>query len=334
MSTELIEVTKAVAEFDRVAAGIGALRQKYAGVLYDVSTTAGMKEATAARLAIREPRFEVERIRKAAKAPILALGKRLDTEAARITTELLRLEEPIDQIIKAEEDRKERERLAKIAAEKKRVADIQERIGDIKGALVSAVNRASADIQEFITETEAFVIDDSFAEFRDDAQQAKDDCIRKLREMHEHAVAMEVERERLRKERAELAQQRAEEEKHRAAERARLAEEERVARIAREAEQAKQAELLRQQRAEQEKTARVERERLAAERAELNRQQEELRKAQGPKPTPAVPTRRGRDVKVPTATEMVAVLATHYRARPDTIIDWLKSIDWTTTEAA
>lgn len=53
--------------------------------------------------AAREPRYEVERIRKAAKAPILAIGKRLDADAARITAELEKIEAPIDAQIKAEE---------------------------------------------------------------------------------------------------------------------------------------------------------------------------------------------------------------------------------------
>lgn len=120
MSTELTEVTKAVAEFDRVALGLASLREKYGSVVYDVATTAGMTDAKAARLAIREPRYEIERIRKAAKAPILALGKKLDSEAAQITGELEKLEAPIDGAIKAEEERKERE---KNAAEQQRLAE-------------------------------------------------------------------------------------------------------------------------------------------------------------------------------------------------------------------
>ena len=112
MSTELTEVTKAVAEFDRVGAGLAELRKQYGNVVYDVTTTAGMNDAKVARAAIREPRYEIERIRKAAKAPILALGKKLDTEAARITSELEKLERPIDGAIKAEEDRKEAEKQA------------------------------------------------------------------------------------------------------------------------------------------------------------------------------------------------------------------------------
>jgi hypothetical protein len=31
---------------------------------------------------------------------------------------------------------------------------------------------------------------------------------------------------------------------------------------------------------------------------------------------------------------MIDVLAKHYRARPDTIIEWLRAIDWKQAEAA
>ena len=48
MSTELTEVTNAVAEFDRVSAGIAALRKKYSGIVYEVTTAPGMADAKAA----------------------------------------------------------------------------------------------------------------------------------------------------------------------------------------------------------------------------------------------------------------------------------------------
>ncbi len=78
MSTELTTVTQAVAEFDRVAAGIATLRSQYEGVVYDVTNHEGMKSAKEALRAIAAPRVEIEKIRKAAKAPILELGRKLD----------------------------------------------------------------------------------------------------------------------------------------------------------------------------------------------------------------------------------------------------------------
>ena len=117
LQSSIDEVSTAVVQFDKVQAGLSDLSSKYNGVLYPVTTAEGMQDAKAARLAVREPRYEVERIRKAAKAPVLALGRQLDAKAKEITDALLAIETPIDNLIKLEEGRKERERQEKIDAE-------------------------------------------------------------------------------------------------------------------------------------------------------------------------------------------------------------------------
>lgn len=344
MSVELSEVSKAVAEFDRVGAGLVVLRQQYAAVVYDVTTPKGMADARAARAAIREPRYEIERIRKAAKAPILALGKQLDKEAERITQELLKLEEPVDSAIKNEEDRKEQERQAKIAAEQKRVADIQGRVVELGGAVQMARrhNLTAAQLGEHIADLEKIPVDDSFAEFRTAAETTKAETLATLREMQAAAAEREAEAVRLKAEREELARLRAEDQTRQAAERARIAEEEKAAKAIRDAEAARQAEALRKQREVQDaENARVrseqeaEAKRLADGRAELAAAQEALRRAQEPKPEPASPvTRHAQPLPVPSAADLVSVLQKYYRASPDTIIEWLRAIDWKQAEAA
>lgn len=345
MSTELSEVSKAVAEFDRVGAGLAALREQYGNVVYDVTTTAGMTDAKAARLAIREPRYEIERIRKAAKAPILALGKKLDTEAARITSELEKLERPIDSAIKAEEDRKEAEKQAKIEAEQRRVANLQERVAYLRGNQTLSASSGSELIAGHIEDLEGESVE-GLEEFEQQGIDAKTAGLARLRALHAAALAHEAEQARIKAEREELEKLRAEQKKRDDAERTRIAEEERVAKVARDAETSRQNEELRKQREAQEaEAARVRQEqaaeakRLADERAEIERQQAALRKAQEPPPAPpplppAPVSRRGVAVPVPKAAEMIDVLAKHYRARPDTIIEWLRAIDWKQAEAA
>ena len=118
---EIEQVQGVLTEFSRVEAGLAALRAKHGNTVYEVSTTAGMEAAKAARAEIREPRFAVEKVRKAAKAPLLAIGRRIDAEAVRITEAILAIETPIDDQIKAEEARKVAEREAKKAAEVERL---------------------------------------------------------------------------------------------------------------------------------------------------------------------------------------------------------------------
>jgi colicin import membrane protein len=335
VSTELTEVSNAVTEFDRVGAGLAELRKQYGGVVYDVTTTAGMNDARAARAAIREPRYEIERIRKAAKAPILALGKKLDAEAARITSELEKLEQPIDDAIKVEEDRKEREKERRIQAELARVEALQERVAELRGCPNLTASSGSELIAGHIGDLERLLVDESLQEYQQAGADAKAAGLARLRELHAAALTHEAEQARIKAEREELAQLHAEQKKR-----------DDEAKALRDAEISKQNEELHKQREEQEaEAARVraeqaaEAKRLADERVEIARQQEEIRKAQEPPPAPPPPppapvSRRGVAVPVPKADEIIDVLSKHYRARSDTIIEWLRAIDWKQAEAA
>jgi hypothetical protein len=341
MSTELESVSKALTDINAVSTGIADLTSQYGGVVYEVTTTVGMDEAKAARLAVRTPRYEVERIRKAAKAPLLALGKKLDAEAARIETELLKIEGPIDQQIKVEEARKETERQAKIDAELKRVADLQERVSRAsrQSDAVASSDGRNLSLSTSPISKRSWLTPPS----RNSKQQAMDakevGGLRASEALHAGAVAHEAEQARIKEEREELARLR-EAQAQRDAE----------AKAARDAEAAKQAAQLKKEREEHEAVAKALRQRiadeneaaqklrdaeeakLAAARAEVAHQQEELRKAQEP-PKPAV-TRRGVAVKPPSAAELIDVLAKHYKAHPDTIIDWLQQAGFAQVKAA
>lgn len=102
-----MKATTMIQEYGATEAVIETLREKYAGKVYDVSTKDGMEWATVARNEIRRWRTGLERTRVAIKAPALELCKNIDSEAKRITAELLSLETPIDAQIKAEEKKAE-----------------------------------------------------------------------------------------------------------------------------------------------------------------------------------------------------------------------------------
>lgn len=211
-NTEIELISTALVNFDRVSAGLALLTKNYQGVLYEVDTTMGMAHAKAARKAIRDPRYEVERVRKGAKAPLLALGKRLDAEATRITNALLTLENPIVEQIEAEEARKEAEKQAATDAEVARIAKIQARIDEIRGLVLELVGFPPDLISESIDETAAILIDDSFAEFKQIASDAREATLSKLLKMRDAAIAQEAEADRVKAERAELKRLRAENE--------------------------------------------------------------------------------------------------------------------------
>lgn len=281
--TDLAKVETALAEFEKIEAGLAALNQKYTGVVFDVKTTAGMKDAIAARAEIREPRYATEHARKAGKAPVIAIGKNIEEKAAWITAELLKIEDPIDAQIKAEETRKEAEKAARELAERERRERILARIQEIKDAGDKFTVRAgSAVLALHLEEARATEIDDTFAEFKPDAEAAKVRAVAKLTDLHSSALELEEAQRAARAQAEELARLKAEEDARQKEAVAREAEairkqaaEEKAARekIAAE-EQAANERIAAQQRAADEAMARAaaaERERLAAQEAEAKR---------------------------------------------------------------
>jgi len=345
MSTELQLVQTAIAEFDKVGAGLTELKKQYGGVVYPVTTTKGMGEALSARAAIRAPRYQIEKLRKEAKAPILELGRKLDSEAKRIEAELLAIEGPIDEQIKNEEARKEAEKQAKIDAENKRIGKIQTAIDEIRALPLEASGKTASHAQGVLNRAREIEITEAeYQEFFDTAREALFIAITACQGVVSERVAFEAEQERIRKERAELEQLRAANAARDAQERLRLAEEAKKQREAQQAEAdrlaAENAKAEAALQAQRDELARKEREaaaarlaedlrvqalqdaeaaRLAAERAELERQQEEFRKSQEkPKPVPKA--------ERPTDADIIAVLADHYAVTPDTVIGWLSDL--------
>ena len=325
-----------IQEYSQTEAALSVLREKYTDAIYDVDTTDGMKAAKEARADVRGYRTGLEKMRKEIKAPALERSRLIDTEAKRITGELVLLEEPIDQQIKEFEARKETERQAKIEAEVKRVEDIQERITKIRGAVEAVIhlNYPSAKLTELIDDIDAIDIDDSFDEFLDQAQDAKTATLARLREIHAATVERETEQTRLSAERAELEELRTANEKREAQAQARRKRAEAKAREKREAEEQKQREELEAQRKEQaaaQKKIDDENASLDEKRADLEREQREEadRKAAEEK---AEQDRKdaaqaaAKKAKYPGSDEIIRVLAKHFGVPTNTVRGWLTKL--------
>lgn len=256
IAQDIGRVQNALSEFDRVAAGLAAIEARYPkDAVYEVGTSKGLKDATEHRAAWRDPRITVEKARKMAKAPLLALGKSIDARAAWITAKLLEGEEPIDQLIKAEEARREQEKQARINAEAGRILGIQEALAEIGQDVLIASSKASSDIQALLDKMTSEQPDPLvFQEMIDQARTAWTAGITKLETALKAKLWDEAEQRRVAAEQAAEAERREQEAVRMEAQRL---ENERIA-----AEQRAQAE------------------RLAAERAEFERQKAELSAAQ------------------------------------------------------
>lgn len=274
-------MTNAVAEYRPIEAGLADLRSRYAGVAWDLKSVAGNDAARKARREIVTVRTTLEECRKVIKAPLLARAKLIDDEAKRITGELLAIERPIDEQIKADEARREAERQAKAEAERRRVAAIRAQIDGIAAKATGALRlRKSGAAAGVLAELLAVEVDEvALAEYADEARKVLADAIEAVRAHVAGLKEQEAEAARIAAERAELERQKAEAAERERAERERLAaeraEQDRIARETRAAEEAR----LRAIREQQEAEARAERERLEAAQAEVERQRQEQERA-------------------------------------------------------
>lgn len=263
----------AIAEYTETAAALAELRQRHQGVVYDVTVPKQMKLAKEARAEIRGYRTGLEKRRVEIKAPALERCRLIDSEAKRITAELVALEEPLDVQIKAEESRAETERLEKLEAERLRVEGIARAIEEIRNVPGTLIGKPAVIIEGQLAKLRGQVLDPEFyAERFREAEDALAATIARVEQQLQAQREQEAEQKRIAAEREELERIRAENERlQREADERRRADEERAA----------------AERAEAERVAQVERDRLAAEerareeaeRAERQRQEDEVRAA-------------------------------------------------------
>lgn len=213
-TTESSSTGTQIAEYSQTEQALAELRNKYAATVFDVRTSKGMREAREARAEIKGYRVALEKKRVEIKAPALERCRAIDTEAKRITGELLKLEDPIDETIKAEEARKEEERLAALAAEQRRVAAIVEKIDAIRALPGTLVGKPSVVIKGQLAKLrEQDLTTDDFAEQLPTAEEARDAAVARIEQQLPAQLDHEAEQKRIEEERAELTRMREENER-------------------------------------------------------------------------------------------------------------------------
>jgi hypothetical protein len=281
--------------FEPFAKRLADAKTLAAAAKFDVTTTAGMAVAVKYRATFREIRVASEKARKERKAPILEIGKLLDSRQKEIEAEIEPFESRFDAAIKAEEKRKDDEKIARALAESTRIAAISERISFLRDYVSSSFGLSAAKIAAMIETLEAEEITlKAYAERSGEAGMTKIASLEKMRDMHATQVADEeaaaeaarqaeadrIERERVaeanRIEAKRLADLAAELERQAQAAREKQAEADRIAREQREAAEREQqaaneraAAAMRQQQAEHDA-------RMAEQRAQLEREQAAL----------------------------------------------------------
>lgn len=206
---------KPLVSYSRTEAALADLRSRFAGAVFDLTTMAGDKAARAARLELVTLRTTLEKRRKDFKAPALEFGKLIDSEAARITAQIVALETPIDAAIKADEARREaiRAEAARIAAEKaaeearieaERKQRLDDGVATLAGYVTKAHGKSAADLAKGLAFVQKIVIDPAhWAEYTERAQDTLAATLLTLGEMLAAQQAREAETERLEAQRVE-----------------------------------------------------------------------------------------------------------------------------------
>lgn len=301
-----------------------------------ITSPDGYTQVHSGRMALKNQRIAIEKAGKAARDDATKFSKAVLAEEAR----LIAIIEPEEKRLQAVQDGHdaavEALKQDRINAELRRVAAIDARIEIIRGWPTQYTGKPSALVEQQVKAANDYVINEFFEEKADTARTVLEASRAALVGILAERKAHEAEQERVKAEREELAKLRAQQAERDAAERARIAEEERVAKVARDAEAARQAAELKAQRDKQTEEATAERARfaaeeaaakvtrdaearkLAAERAELERQQEEFRKSQEPI---VLETAR------PTDKEIIGAIASHWSVDEATAIEWILSLD-------
>ncbi len=183
------QTTTTLAEYSAIEAGLVALKDRYADKVYEVTTTAGMKDAKLARAELRSSRGDLEKIRKELKGPHIERGRQIDGDANRIKAAIMDIEAPIGVLIKTEDGRKAEIKAEKDRIERNRIEEIQDEINGLRFNL--SEYHPVEDIQAFIDGLPVVGDDHKFDEFVDMAKSVITDSLRRA----ETALGQAEERE-------------------------------------------------------------------------------------------------------------------------------------------
>lgn len=261
VTTALAEITKTNTTFTELASTGRELAERYKNVVADVHTTKGYEQIAAIRTELREKvRYPMQKLKKDGSKMLGDIRLQFNERATALIEEAEAHERPFQELLDAEDARKAAEKREREEAEQRRKQMHVESIGAITNMATDAAGMDIPALESQLEAARGILVDDSYEEFQGQAQQAKDEAVRKIEAM--------------------LVAARLDEEDRRIAEEARQRQ---AAYAAEQAERAKQAEA--QAAAEREKAAAAEREaaelraKVAAMEAEQERQREERERA-------------------------------------------------------
>lgn len=347
------EAVTDIAEYRPHEEQIVRLETTYAKLVVDCSTSEGLANAKEVRVDIRDVRYALANTTKTALVPYQQKVKEAQARVNQVKefgealkARVLVLEEPIDEAIKAEEKRVADAKAEKERVEAERVEAIRAKITRFSSVAAAYASRSAADVAGILKGVkESVILPEEYGEFEAEGTIARDNAIEQLEALLKAAIDREEAAAKLLAQQKELDELR---EKQRIADaeaeelRKQRAEEDRL-------RLKKQQDELDQQRRDMEAQQRQQRERDA----QYQRDQEELARlrAQAAAPAPAVTVVAApviadpaqtiaaavdpapaadafADSNIPSASEVVEVVAMAFCVTNDQASAWLRAMSF------
>jgi hypothetical protein len=174
-----------IAEFSAADAALADLRERFKE-LPDANTTDGYALIKAGLKEVSGYRTKLESRRKEVKAPILEKGRVLDSEAKRITNELLKIETPLKDAKKAADDKEEIEK-------QKRIKKLQAKVDELLSWVTAMQGKTADEIGQAIQIVTDIDPTRDFYDLTNQAIEARDSVLNQLNDML--ATRLEFERQ-------------------------------------------------------------------------------------------------------------------------------------------
>lgn len=353
-----------IAEYRPHEEQIVRLETTYAKLVVDCSTSEGLANAKEVRVDIRDVRYALANTTKTALVPYQQKVKDAQARVNQVKefgealkARVLVLEEPIDEAIKAEEKRVADAKAEKERLEQERIEAIRAKINRFSSVAAAYASRSAADVASVLQSVkDSVILPEEYGEFEAEATISRDNAIEQLEALHKAAIdreeaaakllAQQKELDELREkqriadaEAEELRRQRAEEDRQRLKKQQNELDQQR-----RDMEEQQ-----RQHREQQEEQQRQQRERDA----QYQRDQEELARlrAQAAAPAPAATVVAApviadpaqtvvaevdpapaadafADSNIPSASEVVEVVAMAFCVTNDEASAWLRAMSF------
>lgn len=193
--------------YNQTAKDLATLEAELKGLVINVETPAGMKEAKKILSRLVKCRTTLESVRKEANQDLIKAKAANDDEAKRINKRVIALEEPVRAQVEKKEAEEAAAQAAKDEADRARLLRLTTAIQDVRDTPASVQGQASNIINGALQRIKAAEFaEDDFAEYWQQALDARDAVIGRLTTMLHDQKQHEAEQAQIKADREKLAQ--------------------------------------------------------------------------------------------------------------------------------